>query len=294
MGKAMRSWLLVPADEEGKLDKVAGLGADVVLLDLASVAESAKTGARAAAGAYLKAHPAPRDGLPGARRWVRINPIGSAHWREDLVATMQGVPDGIVLPRAEGAEQVALLASEIYEQEQASPAEFNSVRIVPQVGDTGSGALSIHELTRDVHPRVAGLSWDADALLAATGMRARAASPRGWPAPLSHVRAQIVLAARAAGLLALETGSNIIRDAEAFRAVADEARAAGFDAMIARHPAQVKPIGEAFAPVRAEIERAQAIVAAFEDQPEAQVVSVDRHCADRGELARAKALLESL
>ena len=291
MATRMRSWLLAPADEPAKLEKVAGLAADVVLLDLSSVDEGAKAAARAAAGDYLVRHPAPRSGLPGARRWVRINPLGTAHWREDLVAVMPGAPCGVVLPRATGAEQVAQLAAEIYELEQTSPAEFNSVRIVPQVGDTGAGVLAIPDLVREVHPRLAGLSWDADALLASAGMRSHPAGPRGWPAPLSHIRAQIVMAARAAGLFALETGSNIIRDAEAFRAVAEEARASGFDAMIARHPAQVEPIAKAFSPTRSEIERAEAIVAMFEAQPEAQVVSLDRHAVDRNELARARALL---
>lgn len=287
MTAQMRSWLVVPADQPDKLEKVVGLDADVILLDLSCVAESGKADARALAAEFLGSRPAPRDGLPGARRWVRINPLGTAHWREDLVALMPGVPAGIMLPRATGAADITQLAAEIYELEQKTPAELNSVRIVPQVGDTPAAALAIADLVRDLHPRLAGLSWDADAMLASGGMRPFGKGVRRWPAPLGHVRASVVLAARANGLFALETPSNVTRDADIFRAVATEARAAGFDAMIARHPAQVKPIEEIFAPTDEERSRAAAIIAAFELQPEVQVVTVDRFAADRIELARA-------
>ncbi len=291
MTAKMRSWLVVPADEPAKLEKVAGLDADVILLDLSCVAEGAKADARRSAAEFLSTRPAPPPGLPGARRWVRINPLGSAHWREDLVAVMPGVPDGIVLPRATGAADITQLAAEIYELEQKTPAELNSVRIVPQVGDTPAGALAINELASDPHPRVSGLSWDADALMASGGMRPFGKGVRRWPAPFAQVRNAVVLAARAGGLFALETASNVTSNADIFRNIATEARAAGFDAMVARHPAQVKPIGEIFAPTPEERERAATIVAAFDLQPEALVVSVDRHAADRGELARARALL---
>ena len=44
---AMRSWLFVPGDSQPKLDKAAGLGADVVIVDLEdAVAPPAKPQAR--------------------------------------------------------------------------------------------------------------------------------------------------------------------------------------------------------------------------------------------------------
>ena len=291
MATPMRSWLVVPADEPAKLQKVPSLDADVVLLDLACVAESRKVEARTTAAEYLSTRPSPRDGIPGARRWVRINPIGSAHWREDLVAVMPGVPDGIVLPRAVGAEQIAQLASEIYELEQKSPAEHNSVRIVPQVGDTAAGALSAADMVREAHPRLAGLGWDAEALMLSAGLRPFGKGVRRWPSTVNHVRAHVVLAARSAGLFALDTGSSLIRDPDVFRALANEARSAGFDAMIAKHPAQIQPIAEVFAPTIEEREHARRVVEAFEQKPEALVVSVEGFNVDRDELERARAIL---
>ncbi|WBY17460.1 CoA ester lyase [Erythrobacteraceae bacterium WH01K] len=291
MGKALRSWLVVPADEPAKLEKVAALDADVVLLDLSGVAEDAKSQARQMAADYLTGRPSPAPGMPGSQRWVRINPMGSAHWREDLVAVMPAAPNGIVLPRATGPEQVAQLASEIYELEQTSPAEHNSVRIVPQLGDTAAGALSAPDVIREPHPRLAGLAWDADALMHSAGLRPFGKGARRWPATVNHVRAQVVLAARAAGLFALETGSHVTKDADVFRALASEARSAGFDAMMARHPAQIRPIADIFSPTEEERARARLILDAFERQPEAQVVSVDRFAADRSELARARTIL---
>ena len=291
MATQLRSWLVVPADEPAKLAKVAGLDADVIVLDLACAAPGAKAEARRAAAEYLGSRPAPSPGIPGMRRWVRINPLGSAHLREDLTALMPHAPDGFILPRATGAQQVATLASEIYELEQTSPAQHNSVRIVPQLGDVPAGIMNIGQLIENPHPRLAGIAWDAETLMTSAGMRPFGKAPHRWPAPVAHARAQIVLAARSAGLFAIDTPSSVTRDAELFRAIATESRAAGFDAMFARHPAQVAPIGRIFAPNAEERERASAIVAAFQAEPEAQVVSIDRRSADRAELARAKGIL---
>src|SRR5690606_5592622 len=102
-----RSWLLVPAGSESKLEMARGAGADVVVVDLEdSGAPDARDGARKRAQDWLIAHRLQL--LEGRRlaRWVRINGFDTPFWRDDLNAVMGTQPQGIILPKATGSEQL--------------------------------------------------------------------------------------------------------------------------------------------------------------------------------------------
>ncbi|RZV33794.1 MAG: CoA ester lyase [Sphingomonadaceae bacterium] len=276
-----RSWLLAPADSETKLAKVPGIDAGAVVLDLSSVAEDCKKAARQNAVEFLAAYK-----VHGFSRWVRINPIGSPHWKEDLVAVMAQQPHGIILPRATGAQQVQLLAAEIYELEPASGCAHNSVRIIPQVGDTPESAFAIEEFAHDPHPRILGLSWDLQALVSAAHMTTNDNDVT------RNVRARILLAAKARRLLAIESASGLVKRKDALEMAVRRARATGFDAMLARHPAQVPVIEDVFAPDDTDRAAANTIVSTFALYPDAQIVTVGGRSIDRTALQNAQRLLD--
>lgn len=280
-----RSWLLVPADQEAKLAKVPAAGAGAVVLDLASVGEGRKLAARESAYQFLLRQEHQLTNRKRFARWVRINPIGSPHWKEDLNAAMAGKPDGIVLPRAMGPQQVQMLAADMYELEQRNSIAHNAVRIVPQVGDAPEAALLIPQFAHDPHPRIMGLGWDAHALAGAAHMASAENDA------IRAIRAQLLLTAKARGLLAIESPSGVVKRAEALEAAVMRARMNGFDAMMARHPAQVEVIERLFAPTEDERVAARMVLTAFELHPEAQVVTVDGRSVDRIGLERAKRLL---
>ena len=283
----MHSWLIVPATSEAKLARVPELGADAVVLDLARDAEDGeREAARGRARDFLKLQ-------AGARfaRWARISPLDTPWWREDLVAVLPGGPDGIVLSRAADARQVQALAAEIYELEQRSGLEHGRVRIVPQVGATAAAALAVSEFAGEVHPRLAGLAWDAGELAAALGARRLRGDGGGWSDPLRRLRADLLLAARARGLMAIDTPHARVRDAAGMRAAAQAARGDGFTGMFALHPAQVPAIAEAFAPTEAELARARAIVALFESHPAAGALPHEGRMVGRSELDEARRVL---
>ncbi|ABC62176.1 HpcH/HpaI aldolase/citrate lyase family protein [Erythrobacter litoralis] len=284
---AHRSWLLVPADNDAKLAKVPAVGADVVVLDLAAVAERNKLEAREHAVTFMTKMQRQLTAKKPFAQWVRINPIGSPHWKDDLIAAMAQKPAGIVLPRAMGPQQVQMLAAEIYELEQGGPAAHNSTRILPQVGDAPEAALMISDFAKDPHPRIIGLSWDAGALAAASHMNTVDNDA------IRAIRAQLLLTAKARGLLAIESPSGLVKRQEALEAVVNRARINGFDGMMARHPAQIAAIDKAFAPTEEELVAARAILSAFELHPEAQVLTVDGRAVDRIGLERARRLLDA-
>src|SRR5687767_11730198 len=98
-----RSWLFVPADSEKKIAKALDSEADAIIFDLEDSVAPAK---KAAARSILKDLPA-RAGGPAW--WVRVNPIGSEHHKDDL--DLIGLSDihGLVLPKAESGADITQL-----------------------------------------------------------------------------------------------------------------------------------------------------------------------------------------
>jgi citrate lyase beta subunit len=82
--------------------------------------------------------------------------------------------------------------------------------------------------------------------------------------PMLYGRSRIVQAAATAGIAAIDVPHVVLDDEAGLRADATRAKAMGFSAKLAIHPKQVPPILEIFTPSAAEIERAAAIVAAYE------------------------------
>src|SRR5690606_18834860 len=198
MPMAMRSWLFVPGDSQAKLDKVASLGADIVIVDLEdAVAPPAKPAARQLARRWLEAHG--RQVIAGGRfgRWVRINPLDTPLWREDIAVIMQGRRDGIVVPKATGPEQLQVLAAELLQQEQRNGFAIGTTRILPLVSETPAAALGIAAYASASLPRLAGLTWGAEDLSAAIGANLKRVKPGTWVNVFRYVRAQVQLSARA-------------------------------------------------------------------------------------------------
>lgn len=287
----MRSWLFVPGDSERKLAKVAQSGADVAIVDLEdAVRENAKPQARVMARNWLIAN----GDVPESRvqaHWVRINAFDTPHWREDLTAVIGGKPAGIMLPKAGGPEQVQQLAAELHELEQQNGIPANSTRILPLVSETPAAALTIPAYAAASLPRLAGLTWGAEDLSVAIGATRKKTAAGEWTDAFRMVRGQVLLAAHAAGVMAVDTLQAEFRDLEGLEKAARASRADGFHGMLAIHPDQVPVINRAFAPSEEELEHARAIVDAFAADPAAGALQVGGRMVDRPHLEQARRLL---
>jgi citrate lyase subunit beta / citryl-CoA lyase len=292
---AMRSWLFVPGDSQAKLDKVAGIGADVVIVDLEdAVAPPAKTTARMLAKSFLEVHGKQVLAGGGFARWVRINPLDTPLWREDLAAILPGRPDGIMVPKAAGPEQLQVLAAELYEREQRSGVQPGSTRILPLVSETPAAALGIASYLGASMPRLAGLTWGAEDLSAAIGASRKRDARGYWADTFRYVRAQVLLTAHARGIMAIDTLHTDFRDLEGLKRIAADSYADGFAGMLAIHPGQVPVINAAFTPGEEEIAHARAIVNAFSANPSAGALQLDGKMIDQPHLEQARRLLERL
>lgn len=283
----MRSWLLIPAGNPARLAKATDLPADVMVIDFHSSGEVTGRDERELAAGWLENQRAARAGF---KRWVRIRPVNAPQWREDLAAVMPAEPDGVIMTGVENPDDVRRLGSELYELEQRHGMALNSVPLVLELGATARGSLATERLALDPHPRVAGVTWDP-AMLARDIGSAAAPGKIGWPAPLAHVRAQVVLVAKALGAFALEAPCPVWRDQEAFERACALARRDGFDGMAAIHPAQLAEINHRFTPTEAERALAAQVVALYDAAPSANMLSLEGRIIDRAQLARAKRML---
>jgi len=127
----LRSLLFVPGDRPDRMAKAAGLGADALILDLEdAVAPAAKAVAREAVSQCLRG---PRPCL----LFVRVNPLQSGMIDDDLAAILPAAPDGIVLPKAEGAASLAALDARLTRFASESPGSRALVSIHLANNETG-------------------------------------------------------------------------------------------------------------------------------------------------------------
>ena len=271
-----RSWLFVPADSNRKMLKALASESDAVIFDLEdSVGLSHKEMARELLGLL----PERADGEP--ERWVRINPIGSDAHRDDLDLLEELDVDGVVLPKAECGDDVADLAAAL------APRTLPIHAIVTETARSLFGLLSYN----DCCSSLAAMSWGAEDLSAALGASSKYAAGGELAFTYRMARSLTLAGAVAAGVQPVDGVFADFRDEAGLVAEARAAATEGFTGKLAIHPAQVGPINAAFTPSPAEIDHAAAIVAAFEAEPDAGVLSVGGKMVDRPHLVQARRVL---
>ena len=275
-GSAPRSWLFVPADSNKKMMKALSSEADAVIFDLEdSVALSQKATARELLGLL----PDRTDGEP--ERWVRINPLGTDAHRDDLELLEELDIDGVVLPKAECGDDVADLAAAL------APRHLPIHAIVTETARSLFGLLSYN----DCCSSLAAMSWGAEDLSAALGASSKYGADGKLAFTYQMARSLCLAGAVAADVQPIDGVFADFRDEAGLMAEARAAAAEGFTGKLAIHPAQVGPINAAFTPSIEEINHAQEIIAAFELEPEAGVLSVGGKMVDRPHLVQARRVL---
>jgi citrate lyase subunit beta/citryl-CoA lyase len=283
----LRSMLFAPGDSRKKMDKAAASPADAVIFDLEdSVAPAAKPAARAAVAAYLKAH----GDRSRQTLWVRINPLGTAEALPDLAAVVAGAPEGIILPKCNGAEDITLLGHYLDALEVQAGVAPGHVRIIPVATETARAFFTLGSYVQ-TGPRLAGLTWGAEDI--ATAIRAVTNTDETGALALTYqmARSFCLVGAHAAKVAALDTAYLDFRNIEALRAHAVARRREGFSGMLAIHPDQVPVINAAFSPSPEDIADAQRIVAAFAADPGKGAVGLDGKMIDLPHLRQARQLL---
>jgi len=237
----LRSLLFVPANVERFVRKAPETGADAVVLDLEdSVPESAKTDARA----KLEWAAEEVRSRSGQLLAVRANSIGTPHFREDLRAIAEAGIEVVVLPKCDGPEDVFRMrevASEV-------GATFRVIALI----ESPRGVLAAQNIASE--EGVIGLAFGKFDF--ALSMGALPSSNLNVLVP----RSLVAIAAKAHGLVAVDTPYAVLNDLEGLRAEALEAKALGYDGKFAVHPSQVPVINEVFSPSEEDVRWAEMVV----------------------------------
>ena len=285
----LRSWLFVPGDSERKLARAATSGADAVILDLEdAVAPGRKPLAREHVAAFLAA--TPRGDRP-AQVWVRINPLDSGLALADVAAIVAGAPDGIVQPKTDTPADVRRLSNWLDAFEAAHGITPGSIGILPVATETARAPFALGDFADARLERLHGLTWGAEDLATALGASTNRAASGEWAFTYQLARSLCLLAARAAGVEAVDTLYVDFRDDAGLAAACRAARAEGFTGRLAIHPAQVPIINAGFLPSPAEVAHAERVLAAFAAAPGSGTVGLDGRMIDVPHLKQAERLL---
>ena len=258
--KMFRTPMFAPGSRPELLAKAQQSNADALVFDLEdSVAANAKDEARRNIAESLKA------GL-SKPMYLRVNNPRAGDFASDL-AVLRQAPNlhnvmGILLPKADDAQDVLAVAGPLSELETEAGLLPGSLAIVPLI-ETCIGLRNSYDI--------------CCASVAVTGIGLASAEQGDFMADLGgywtpsgaallYARSKLVVDARAAGVQWIIDGVFMnLKDNEALRAESRLARELGFVAKMAIHPTQLDVLHEVFSPSEAEMEYARGVIAAFRD-----------------------------
>jgi citrate lyase subunit beta/citryl-CoA lyase len=274
-----RTMLYLPGNNPNMLLRGHLFAPDGLILDLEdAVAVREKDAARILIRDVLK-----RGEFGSCEVTVRINGLDTEYWREDLETLVPlGRLDGVRAPKVDDAGTVKLLDEALSEIEQKAGLQVGQTKIFCLL-ETARGIFNTYDIAT-ASPRVTAVIPGGEDLTA--DLRTNR-SPEGTE--LEGIRKSVIVAARAAGVDALDTVFPRITDDEGLKRETEFIKQLGFDGKSVIHPNQIPIIHEVFTPTEKEIERAQKIVAAAKEAAERGLgaVQVDGRMVDAPVVKRA-------
>ncbi|UZJ23381.1 CoA ester lyase [Rhodococcus antarcticus] len=247
-----RSYLYVPGDRPEMLAKALTRGADALIVDLEdAVAPAAKAAARVTVADWLDGLPAER----GTEVWVRTNP--GALGRADAAALVSPRLAGLVVAKTESPEDLVALDRVLSVAESDRGLSVGALPVVPLL-ESASAVLRADRIAAG--PRVRRLQLGEADLRADIGV-----TPSDDERELLYLRSHIVLVSAALRLdPPVAPTSVLVRDDGGLRLSTLALARMGFVGRACIHPAQVAVVNDVFTPTSDEVERARALVAAFD------------------------------
>ena len=278
-----RTMLYLPGNNPNMLVRGHLFGPDGIIMDLEdAVALSEKDAARIMVSKFL------RQGEFGSCEvTVRINGADTEFWKKDLAAVIPAKRlDGIRLPKADDPETIRIVDEEISRLEDANGIPQGRTKLFC-ILETARGIWNAYDVAK-ASPRVTTILPGGEDLVADL-KTSRSADG----AELEWTRKMMVIAARAAGVDAIDTVYPRVSDDEGLRREASLSKQLGYDGKSVIHPNQIPIIHEVFTPTEAEIDKALRIVAAAKEAAERGLgaVSVDGRMVDVPVVKRAEYIL---
>jgi len=264
------------------LDKAMGFSPDAFVPDLEdSVPDAEKENARRITAAHLV-----KLGAGGIPVIPRVNALGSGWLEEDLTAVVGPSIYGISVGKIQTVDDIASIAEFIAGLERKAGLEVGKVRLIPWI-ETALAVVHCYQICR-ASPRIVAVAFGAEDFTDDMGIERREDESE-----VAFARNSICIAARAAGVDAIDTPFFRFKDPDGLQANVQAAKQFGFKGKFAIHPAQVDPINTLFLPSAADVEYALRVVAAFEEAERAGrgSTSLDGKVIDVPVVKRARSIL---
>lgn len=281
----LRSLLFVPGNKESMLTKALGARPDAIVPDMEdSVPDAEKESARETIRRFL-----PRLASSSALLIPRVNALGTPWFEDDLAAVIEPGVFAVSVGKIESESDVAAVSSLIADLERRRGLPAASVRLVPWIETAKAFARCADVLGSD--GRIVAAAFGAEDFTHDLGIERDLDDDASLDAP----RWMLSIAARAAGIAALDTPHFKLRDPDGLRASALRVRRIGFKGKFAIHPEQIEALNESFSPSDAEVSQARRVVSAFEDAERhgRGSTSLDGRVIDVPVVRRARAVLRA-
>ena len=238
-----RSLLFVPGADARKLERAREAGADALILDLEdSVAVEKKADARRLVADALRAKT-----FADTEAAVRINPPGTEHFAADLEAIREAGGRMLMLSKCESPTQIAEVAAMLRDAK---------LLLLVETPRGVVNATAIIQASRSVE----GICFGPADFSLAMGLAGTDAS-RGIA---YHARCDLVIAAKACGVAAIDSVYLSVKDEAGFRADARLGASLGYEGKLCIHPRQVEIANAVYTPEPAAIDTARRVVEAWE------------------------------
>jgi citrate lyase beta subunit len=295
--KTPRSVLAVPGSNLEMAGKALASGADAVFLDLEdAVAPGEKAEARRSVVRALR-----ELDWQDRPTLYRANALDTPYFYRDLVEIVEEAGDGldaIMIPKVQRQRDLHVADTLLSQLESAVGLEAGRVKIEGQI-ESAEGLVSVDDIARATQ-RLTALHFGPGDFAASVRMpQTNIGTMDEWdeiyPGHRFHYAMQrIVVAARSAGLRAVDGPVADYRDEEGLRQSCLIARSLGFDGKWCIHPAQIEVVNEVFSPTEREIEWAKKVVEAYEEASAAGsgAISIDGQMIDAASIKMAQNTLD--
>jgi len=283
MKRLRRSMLYVPGNNPGMIRDANIYGADSIMFDLEdSVSLHEKDSARLLVYEALKTMDYGRTEI-----LVRVNGLDTPYGRDDFEAVVRAKPDAIRLPKTEKPEDVEEADQLITQIEKAAGMEYGSIKLMAAV-ESALGVINAYKIAT-ASKRLIGIAIGAEDFV--TDLKTTR-SKEGIE--LLTARSNILFAARAAGIDALDTVFSDVEDEAGFIQEVKLIKQLGFDGKSLINPRQINMVHEIYSPTEGEITKSIAIIEAAKEAERkgSGVISLNGKMIDKPIIERAYRVLE--
>ena len=283
MERLRRTMMFLPASNPGMVKDAYIYGADSIMFDLEdAVAVTEKDSAR-----FLVYNALKTVDYGNTELVVRVNGLDTPFGREDIEAVVRAGVHVVRLPKTERKEDIHAVEAVIEEVERKYGREIGSTKMMAAI-ESPIGVINAYEIAT-ASKRLIAIAIGAEDYV--TNMKTKRYADG---MELLGARSQIIIAARAAGIYAIDTVYTEVDNEEGFRREVELIKQLGFDGKSVINPRQIKPVHEIYTPTPEEIKKSIAIVNAAKEAKEngLGVISLNGKMIDKPIVDRADRVLQ--